>query len=68
MCDVEMRDKYPLASDFIESVIDIICEAFPLKVYGPPHDVAGAILTEFFVEDNNTGGITHGKNEGDPGD
>ena len=48
--ELEMREKYPLAADIIESAIIIICKAYPLIVYGPPHDAAGAILTEFFVE------------------
>ena len=49
--ELEMREKYPMAADFLESAIDIICKAYPLKVYGPPHDVAGHILTEHFIEE-----------------
>ena len=49
--ELEMREKYPWAVYFLESAIDIICEGYPLKVYGPPHDVAGAILAGFFIEE-----------------
>ena len=49
--ELEMREKYPKAADILESAIQLICKAYPLNVYGPPHDVAGHILTEHFIEE-----------------
>ena len=54
MCDddLEMRDKYTNAYDLLDSVIRVICDAYPLKVMGPIHDVAGLILFEYFIEED----------------
>jgi len=49
---LEMREKYPMAADLLEDCIVIICKAYPLKVYGPPHDAAGAMLTDYFMEED----------------
>lgn len=49
--ELEMREKYVNAYDLLDSVITVICDAYPLKVIGPIHDVAGIILSEFFIEE-----------------
>jgi hypothetical protein len=54
--ELEMREKYPIAADLIEEVVNIICKAYPLKFYGPSHDVAGHILTEHFIEEEKKEG------------
>ena len=50
--ELEMREKYPLAADLIESTVNIICLTYPLTVTAPAHDVAGRILKLFFYEED----------------
>ena len=48
---LEMREKYVKPYELLDAVISVICDAYPLKVYGPIHDVAGMMLDEYFIEE-----------------